>query len=97
MSELKSHKYAELQNTISRKLDRVGRALRRHILLEAAARIGLALLCLAAFSLLFDWWLELSLVTRVGCLLAGFSIIGYLVWRYIYIPFQVSLSPIEVA
>lgn len=97
MSELKSHKYAELQNTISRKLDRVGRALRRHILLEAAARIGLALLCLAAFSLLFDWWLELSLVTRIGCLLAGFAIIGYLVWRYIYIPFQVSLSPIEVA
>lgn len=97
MSESQSREFAELQNTISRKLDRVGRALRWHILLEAAARIGLALLGLAAVSLLFDWWLELSLATRIGCLMAGLGVIGYLVWRYIYLPFQVSLSPIEVA
>ncbi len=97
MSEPQSREFAELQDTISRKLDRVGRALRRHVLLEAAARIGMALLGLAAVSLLFDWWLELSLATRIGCLLVGLGVIGYLAWRYIYLPFQVALSPVEVA
>ncbi|QDT26687.1 hypothetical protein [Gimesia panareensis] len=97
MSESQSREFAELQSTISRKLDRVGRAMRRHILLEAAARIGLAVLGLTAVSLLFDWWLELSLATRIGCLLVGLGIFSYLAWRYIYLPFQVTLSPIEVA
>ncbi|QDV16291.1 hypothetical protein Pan153_09180 [Gimesia panareensis] len=97
MSESQSREFAELQSTISRKLDGVGRALRRHIMLEAAARIGLAVLGLAAVSLLFDWWLELSLATRIGCLLVGLGIFSYLAWRYLYLPFQVTLSPIEVA
>lgn len=97
MSESQSREFTELQKTISRKLERVGRALRRHILLEAAARIGLALVGLATISLLFDWWLELSLATRIVCLLTGAGVIGYLVYRYIYLPFQVALSPIRVA
>lgn len=97
MSEQQPHDYATLQNAISRKLDRVGSALRRHTLLEAAARIGLALMGLVALSLLLDWWLELSLPARIVCLIAGLGAIGYLVYRFIYLPLQVDLSPVEVA
>ena len=50
----RSHEFESFQKTISGKLEVVGSSLRRHTLLEAAARILLtilALACLSRFSL----------------------------------------------
>ncbi len=93
----RSDDFEALQNTISGKLETVGSALRRHTLLEAAARIFVAVLGLACFSLLFDWWLELSLVARVLYLLVGLGAVGYLLYQHVYLPLRIPLSPIEVA
>lgn len=92
-----TNEFEALQNTISGKLENVGSALRRHTLLEATARILLALLGLGCLSLLFDWWLELSLVARGLYLLIGLGVVGYLIYQYVYLPLRVSLSPIEIA
>lgn len=93
----RSNKFESMQNTISGKLENVGSALRRHSLLEAAARVFLAVLGLACLSLLFDWWLELSLVARGLYLLVGLGAVGYLIYHHVYLPLRVSLSPIEIA
>lgn len=92
-----SHEFDSFQKTISGKLEVVGSSLRRHTLLEAAARILVTILALACFSLLIDWWLELSFVTRLLYLLVSLGIVGYLAFYYIILPFRVSLSPIEIA
>ncbi|MFK7776838.1 MAG: hypothetical protein QM501_01790, partial [Gimesia sp.] len=89
--------FEALQNAISGKLENVGSSLRRHTLLEAAARIFVAVLGLAILSLLFDWWLELSLVARVLCLLLGLAAVSYLIYQYVIVPLRISLSPIEIA
>lgn len=91
------NEFESFQNTISKKLEIVASSLRRHTLLEATARVLLAILALACFSLLFDWWLELSLVTRVIYFLVGLGAVGYLIYRYVFLPLQVSLTPIEIA
>ncbi|MFH1302688.1 MAG: hypothetical protein ABIK07_16620 [Planctomycetota bacterium] len=93
----RSNEFEALQITISGKLENVGSALRRHTLLEAAARIFVAVLGLACLSLLFDWWLELSLVARVLYLLVGLGAVGYLLYQHVYLPLRISLSPIEIA
>lgn len=93
----RSDEFEALQQTISGKLERVGVALRRHTLLEATVRILAALLGLASLSLLFDWWLGLSLVARMLYLLVCVAVMGYLIYRYVYLPLRVSLSPIEIA
>ena len=93
----RSDEFEALQQTISGKLERVGVALRRHTLLEATVRIFATLLGLASLSLLFDWWLELSLVARALYLLVCLAVVGYLFYRYIYLPLRVSLSSIEIA
>ncbi|QDV50947.1 hypothetical protein [Gimesia fumaroli] len=92
-----TNEFEALQNAISGKLETVGSALRRHTLLEATARILLALLGLGCLSLLFDWWLELSLVARGLYLLLGVGVVGYLIYQYVYLPLRVSLTPIEIA
>lgn len=92
-----TNEFEALQNAISGKLENVGSALRRHTLLEATARIFVALLGLGCLSLLFDWWLELSLVARGLYLLVGLGVVGYLIYQYVYLPLRVSLSPIEIA
>ncbi|MCH9654749.1 MAG: hypothetical protein K0U86_10660 [Planctomycetes bacterium] len=86
-----------LQNMISGKLENVGSSLRRHTLLEAVARIFVAILGLACLSLLFDWWLELSFVARVLCLLLGLGTVGYLIYQHVILPLRIALSPIEIA
>ncbi|QDT97586.1 hypothetical protein [Gimesia aquarii] len=89
--------FKSFQNTISQKLEVVAGSLRRHTVLEATARVLIAILALACFSLFFDWWLELSLITRVLYFLMGLSAVGYLIYRYVFLPLKVSLTPIEIA
>ncbi len=93
----KPTEFEALQNTISEKLETVGSSLRRHTLFEAVARVFVAILGLTCLSLLFDWWLELSLVARVLYLLLGVGAVGYLIYQHLILPLRVSLTPIEIA
>jgi hypothetical protein len=86
-----------LRDRLIARLAAVRRAMRLHLVAEAAARIAGALTGLAALALLLDWWLELSFVARLCTSAVALALVGYVVWRFLVRPLSWSLAPIEVA
>jgi hypothetical protein len=86
-----------LQQQLRGRLLRVRRAMRGRFVVEALARILLALVAVLALSLWLDWWLELSRVGRAAFALVGLSVVCWVAWTYLIQPLAMAIGPLDVA
>lgn len=85
------------QRAVLRRLERLRRMLRMHLLVEGVFWVGMAMVTAAAGSLLVDRLLRLEPATRWGLLVIATAGIGYLAWRRLVQPLLLPLSNLDLA
>jgi hypothetical protein len=91
------HELTDLRNRLAARLIAVRRAMRGHFLAEGLALLAAAALGIAAVTLLLDWRLELSLSARVGVLIVCAAGMAWLLFKHLWQPLTIPLSPLDVA
>ncbi len=86
-----------MQERLSDRFSALRTRLRLQMSVEAAARLLGTMVALAALSLLFDWWLHLSMTARLLFASACAWVVGYVAWRHLISPYLQKLEPIELA
>ncbi len=87
----------QLRDQLSTRLLAIRRAIRRRFLLEGVAWFSLGVVAAAALTLLVDWRLELTWPARATVLFVAFGAISWLLFRRLWQPLRLPLSPLDIA